>query len=51
MTAPPTFAEPEALTRILALPPDEGLLDELRAGPGVELGPDPWSDGSWRESP
>lgn len=43
----PTWAPPEALTEILALPPDPTLLDELRAGPGLDLGIDPWTGEPW----
>ena len=43
----PNWAPPEALEAILALPPDPSLLDELRAGPGLDLDVDPWTGEPW----
>lgn len=46
---PPNWASPEALDRILELPPDPTLLDELREGPGLDLTTDPWTGRPWGE--
>ena len=46
---PPSWAPPEALDRILELPPDPTLMDELREGPGLDLATDPWTGHPWGE--
>ncbi len=43
----PSFAPPEVLDPIVGIPPDLSLLDELRAGPGVDLTTAPWTGLSW----